>query len=117
MHHFHPPAPKSCVANQQLNSLTACQYLPCGSVAIHNEKEGIEMLHIGGYVTSVRVASFSAFICSRYGPPSCDSWMTNVFFSFGALQGPAFPHCLQLSEGVCCALPLAKVGPFLKGVV
>lgn len=105
MHHFHPPALKSCMANQQLNSLTACQYLPCGSVAIHNEKEGIEMLHISGYVASVRVAPFSAFIRRRYGLPSCDSQISYVVISFCALQGPAFPCCLQLSEGACCAVP------------
>lgn len=117
MHHFHPPAPKSCIANQQLNSLTACQYLPCGSVAIHNEKEGIEMLHIGAYVASARMASFSVFICRRYGPPSCDSWISYVVISFCALQGPAFPCCLQLSEGACRALPLAKAGLFPKEVM
>ena len=114
MHHFHPPAPKSCIANQQLNSLTACQYLPCSSVAIHNEKEGIETLRISGYVASVRVTPFSAFIHRRYGRLSCDSRISYVVISFCACQGPAFPRCLQLSEGACCALPLEKAGLFLK---
>jgi len=117
MHHFHPPAPKSCTANQQLNSLMACQYLPCGSVAIRNEKEGLEMLHIGAYVTSVRVAAFSAFIHRRDDPPSYDRQISYVVISFCELQGPAFPYCLQLSEGACCALRLAKAGFLLNGVV
>lgn len=68
MHHFHPPAPKSCTVNQQLSSLTACQYLPCSSVAIHKEKEGIEMLHMGGFVTHVGVTSFSAAYGWRWPP-------------------------------------------------
>lgn len=116
MHHFRPPAPKSSITNQQLNSLTARQYLPCGSVATHDKKERVEMLHIGGYAISVRVPSFSAFICSRYGPP-WDSQVSYVGISFCLIQRPAFPCCLQLSEAVCLALPLAKAGLFLKGIM
>lgn len=117
MHHFRPPAPKSCIANQQLNSLTACQYLPCGSVATQDKKEGIEVLHIGGYAIRVRVPTFSTFIYRRYGPPSWDSRVSYVGISFCMLQKPAFPCCLQPSEAVCLALPLAKAGLFLKGII
>lgn len=54
--------------------------------------------------------------CLLLCPPSCDSQITSVVISSCALQGPAFPRCLQLSRGAY-VLPLAKAGHSLKGAV
>lgn len=94
MHHFHPPAPKSCTTNQQLNSLTACQYLPCGSNYLSTaKKEGQKCCML------VPAWGWPPFLCLYTGgldPLLVIPRLHVVVISFCVLQRLAFPCCLQL---------------------